>query len=273
VCSHRFCCASGVKFRYCKVCDIPVSKRAFWQKHRHEGEEKTGQCCPRDVVDRPASSSLSSSWSGTHDNDDSPPIPRSITCVTASTTVTTAAGTARKSLHQASHRQHPSGATPDSHSDLSETAHGTSATACCTSPCSDSCPEVALTVVTGDETKTEKNKRQGTDGPDDRHLCHKTKRSKPVCGSRLPSRRDDDPRSEGMMAISPMPTDHYPKDSPRRRMELWSRLLTQRPVHPKNNEEAMSRWLMNVLAVSDVTTPLHANDGFPYDDDCRFASS
>ena len=269
MCSHRFCCASGVKFRYCKVCDIPVSKRAFWQKHRHEDEDKTGQCRPRVVVHRPPSSSLSS---GTHHTDDSPPIPRSIICVTASTTVTTT-GTTRKSLHQASHRQHPSGATAPSHSGLSEIVHGTSATACSTSTNSDRSPRVALTVVTADETKDAKNKRQGTDGPDDRHLCHKTKRSKPACGSRLPSRRDDDPTSEGMMAISTTPTDHHPKDSPRRRMELWSRLLTQRPVHPKNNEEAMSRWLMNVLAVSDVTTPLHANDGFPYDDDCRFTTS
>jgi len=259
-----------------------VANRAFWQKHSHEEEGKATLppfCHPREVVvvvdDEPPLSALSSSSSSSssrlphHDDDDDPPqrIPRSITCVTPPST--SIAGT---SSHPASHPPPISGAmsplltTPPSLHGLSESDPGTGCNS--TSP-----QEGDRDTVTGGEPKEEPNKRS-----DDRPSCfHPSQPSKRSCHCPVPSRRDDDNHNDhisggGIRAVSrtstTTTTDHHPpKDSLQRRMKLWTNLLRQRPMSPHNNEEAMSRWLMNVLAVSDVTTPLYAKDGYPHVDD------
>mmetsp|Transcript_99080 Transcript_99080/g.285876 ORF Transcript_99080/g.285876 Transcript_99080/m.285876 type:complete len:468 (-) Transcript_99080:240-1643(-) len=43
VCSYPECQAAGSKFRYCKVCRIPISKRNFYQKHSHPDILMKGQ--------------------------------------------------------------------------------------------------------------------------------------------------------------------------------------------------------------------------------------
>ena len=119
-------------------------------------------------------------------------------------------------------------------------------------------------VIGGEMMKVEQNKRQKTLGRS--NDCPpgflKSKHSKGPCPRRLPSRHDndDDPTRGGIMAVSTSTatttttTDHHhhhdlhrPKDSLQRQMTLWTNLLSQRPIHPANNEETMSRWLMNVL--------------------------
>lgn len=35
VCSHEACAASGRRFRYCAICDLPVAKRNFSKRHGH----------------------------------------------------------------------------------------------------------------------------------------------------------------------------------------------------------------------------------------------
>lgn len=36
MCSHSKCRNSGIKFRYCAICRLPVAKRNFYQRHSHE---------------------------------------------------------------------------------------------------------------------------------------------------------------------------------------------------------------------------------------------
>ena len=275
-CSHPSCRASGVKFRYCKVCDIPVAKRAFWRKHIHEEGQETVPSSGhlREVVvvvddQPPLSSSLSSSASSSlssrlphHKDDPPPPIPRSITCVTPPST-----SVSKTSFHpSASHPPPTSRAITMMMSPQTTTItppallQGLSENDPSSGCKNGSLPhEEDLDFVTGGETKEEPNKRQRTEGQStdiDRSPCvHKSQRRH----RRLPIRRRDDDQG-GIMAVSTSTattttttttTNHYhhhhdrcPKDSLQRRMTLWTDLLSQRPKSPQNNEEAMSRWLM-----------------------------
>lgn len=38
VCSYDHCRNAGIKFRYCVFCSLPVAKRNFFKKHKHEGK-------------------------------------------------------------------------------------------------------------------------------------------------------------------------------------------------------------------------------------------
>src|SRR5210317_1898408 len=38
VCSYDACRNAGIKFRYCVFCSLPVAKRNFFKKHKHDGK-------------------------------------------------------------------------------------------------------------------------------------------------------------------------------------------------------------------------------------------
>jgi hypothetical protein len=51
VCSYDHCRNAGIKFRYCVFCSLPVAKRNFFKKHKHEGKippERLGLGIPKE---------------------------------------------------------------------------------------------------------------------------------------------------------------------------------------------------------------------------------
>mmetsp|Transcript_28935 Transcript_28935/g.69847 ORF Transcript_28935/g.69847 Transcript_28935/m.69847 type:complete len:542 (-) Transcript_28935:136-1761(-) len=51
VCSYDHCRNAGIKFRYCVFCSLPVAKRNFFKKHKHEGKippERLADGIPRE---------------------------------------------------------------------------------------------------------------------------------------------------------------------------------------------------------------------------------
>ncbi|KAL3945065.1 MAG: hypothetical protein SGBAC_000856 [Bacillariaceae sp.] len=51
VCSYDQCRNAGIKFRYCVFCSLPVAKRNFFKKHKHEGKippDRLGDGIPKE---------------------------------------------------------------------------------------------------------------------------------------------------------------------------------------------------------------------------------
>lgn len=53
ICSHTICRDSGVKFRFCATCKLPVAKRNFNQRHSHDTEHCNPNNCTTASVSSP----------------------------------------------------------------------------------------------------------------------------------------------------------------------------------------------------------------------------
>lgn len=243
VCSYAACRDGGIKFRYCLYCRIPVSKRNFRLRHHHI-DSSTQRPSP-DVM-----------------------VPSSI-CVDVHTPRASEMSVARDRAVPA----HAGNTYYQSNEDQSVAEHGRVKNHKRDSTgrhhkdsdkeklyeAADHAAATENIANAGNSSKREKKKKKRHK----KNFSSKRQKSSVPKVASLPPRQSaevtyvDDTNHQGMNVSNDVAKRDVLKSFGKNRLRMWASLLEQRPS--KDDEDNMSKWLMNVLAVSDLKTPLRYN--------------
>lgn len=235
MCSYYACRNNGIKFRYCAYCNVPVAKRNFRKRHQHgkeaEGESHSG--------DDSASLSRGSADEEKVKTGDKPPT-RKARAKTDAKTVKVEAE--EKSLEK----------------DAAD---------------SEAAKQVCIPV------SVEKKRDSSPSNPEEQRI-NEGDESDEADGSRRSSFSSSSVESNNQMVMNghnsnskrppvslrTIDVDHAAQQPPVAlgtddvdRATRWAALLIKRPQSNDNN--AMQSWLVEVLSVSDLGTPLKAKKG------------
>ncbi len=219
ICSYFACRNAGIKFRYCTHCRVPVAKRNFRKRHKHGNSSSANDLDDDSNSGGEEETSIAS-------NNKANGIPAQVTTMHVSSP-------AKKDVPPPSRKEKAAA--------KAEAAAAAAAGAFISSPSKKTLMEPPAPV------KPSSN---------DSIVSSDKPRPKPVSDDSdsvsLPSANKPEVVTAGSDAVAapPAPTKSISEE----RKLRWVALLGRRP--PTNDDPAMSSWLMDVLSLSDLETPL-----------------
>jgi hypothetical protein len=226
MCSYNACRKTGIKFRYCAYCNVPVAKRNFRRRHQHGGEPDGESQSGDDTASRSSAEEEKSK-------------------------------TPSKTVKQVKSVEKPLDMSTSMISDKNKSGADSTAIKQESQISSPSNPEEQKNVEADESDEAGCRRSSFTSSSDESHNRMTNNRM-------TMSDRDSDSLQSptALRTVAALPSAQQPPIALRTnnddRTTRWAALLTKRP--PSDDSNAMQAWLVEVLSVSDIAMPLKDED-------------